>query len=1478
MRKNAKPRVMSLLLALVMVLGLLPRAAWAADAPLTGDGTADSPYLIADAEDLAAFRDLVNASDSNASHATLIDDIHLNNEAWVPFASQSEYPTTAYEGTFDGDGHTIWGLSISADTPYQGLFGAINGATIKNLSVDGHVTSSNNYVGGIVGKIQQGTVENCSFAGSVTTTRASGYVGGIAGHAGNTASQTATISGCVNLGSVSGETKGVAGGIVGYGKYATIQHCYNTGAISGGSRSGGIAGQLQNNCTATSCYNLGSVSGSTTAGEICDFLFTSSSLSGCYGDGVTAGAGTGTITDCGPIDSADSLLAKLGSPFAADTDDLNGGWPILSWQADGAPVPKDPKITIIGSADLYDTNSGPKPSTTLTIDYVDLEPVPVTWSLVAGDDVVALVTPDNADEDHSTISVQALAPGKATVRAETGDYSHTHTITVWPFVTTVEIEGTVAAGESVKAKIHVLGGGTLDEELLPSLKVQWKYLTSEDYAAGNTNHYQSIPGATGLTYTIPEDMAGDYLSFELRYRGEDRIPSSPTQILVPGETDQPESQPPLPSDDIQELLRWYTMRPVFGQDSNVSQVLAQYLTDQGFAGFDVAIQSVTQVYGGGDIAQTGDITYYYIDPNTTPAVRFSSHRVVFLLSKGGETLTAEVPVILGWDVDRVKAVMRDEISGNVILDTADAVVEDLSLPKVVDDKRWTLISWQSSDSDVLSISSKNQTNADTLFNPYVGIVKRGDTDQSVTLTATFHFQLANDVTGSETPIALVHTYPITVKALDSGDKGEIEADLLSKLDAGFAAKGLTDSVSGARLAPDERGVYAVANDIQLPTTRDFGVDGKYYPVTITTSNDAALKAPDVNNAARVAVYRPAVGEGETHGTITVTLHDRDTSVTASRTFHVSVPALTQAEIDAELALMARVKAAYFQGIQSGNAGKDDVRSDLAPFYAVYEKAGALVWVHTDTQRTEHGIVPVPIEGWEDLELWRLFKSSNPNVISHETLRVTRQPEPKAVTITSRLSSEALGRYGALYLSDPAGYPQYAALAPLHYQEVTTSASILPEAQTAPAALSQGDTIVVRGTRDPNRSTPVVETVNDVTITLTGLDRDVWIAPMTLTGLDERSTVYDVFVKMLGQDHTATRVKGTYIKAISGPKGTLTEQEYGEHAGWMYRVNGAIPDVYMGACPLDSGDTIQVFYTRDASQEDPDWHWPSGGSGSDDGSSNDGAASGKPEGPNGPLVQVKPSDPAGTYTVTLSQDRSGPQLVTIPHVGTGQLVVILHPDGREEVVRKSILNGTQAKFFLNQDTIVKLVDYSNAFGDVADSAWYSSAVDFVSGRGLFSGIRQDTFAPHLPLSRGMLATVLYQLEAPAPQNRSVSFADVASGAWYEDATAWAAETGIVSGYGDGRFGPEDSTTREQLAVMLFHYAQRLGISTGGRDSLAGFSDGSAAAPWAQDAVAWAVDTGILSGLPDGTLDPTGMTTRAEAATMLQGFVGVLLHSF
>lgn len=347
---------------------------------------------------------------------------------------------------------------------------------------------------------------------------------------------------------------------------------------------------------------------------------------------------------------------------------------------------------------------------------------------------------------------------------------------------------------------------------------------------------------------------------------------------------------------IASLGDYYKMYPVFGQDTNVTEILKQDLKDKGYENIDIKVAKVEEVFGDAGIAADGTITYFYADPNTAfrPAW-FGSYKVTFTLERDGAEVNYEdVPVILYWDRDKVKEVMTSEILNKVDSDAIkgenealDSVAENLVLPKTVDGKLWTQISWTSSNTNVISISDENQTSADTLFEPYVGVVKPGAEDQTVTLTATFTFQRTNDVTGSEGPITMNKVYQVTVKAINEDQAAEIREQLQAKLDAGFEKAGLTDAVTGDPLTV-ENDVYTAVNDIQLPTTRDFGVDGKYYPVVITSTDDALLEAPDVNNAARVTVYRPAVGAEAGTAAITVTIYDKNTSVSVSKTFTVQV--------------------------------------------------------------------------------------------------------------------------------------------------------------------------------------------------------------------------------------------------------------------------------------------------------------------------------------------------------------------------------------------------------------------------------------------------------------------------------------------------------------------------------------------------------------------------------------------------------------
>jgi len=1413
-----KKRLLSLLLVLAMVFSLMP-AALAADTvdvsalpeyTADADTSAGAAYKISTEEGLRAFAAAVKADDGKGTYNLsgvsfyLANDIALTG-TWTPVGSAASYPGDFFAGTFDGCGHTISGLNVQG----QGLFAAINQATIRNLNVSGTVSSTVNYVGGIVGKVQAGTIENCSFSGSVSSSKKSAYVGGIAG---GLYSANVTISGCANTADVTG---GYAGGILGYWKTAaTIQNCYNTGSITGSVKAAGIVAHL-NKGTIENCYSIGAVGGAAAQkGGI--FGFSGAAVKNCYYTLPETESVTGTATAATQITSPEGLADKLGSAFKEDTAGANNGYPILAWQA-GEAVKPDPRIELTGPATLWRTNTEPQPQATLTAACKDMDKdTQVDWTLTEGEGIVTLETPEGAGAANQSVIVKALAnaSGKAVITASADGITASLTLYVIPQITIVEIDGTAAVGATVRAKVYVLGGGEYDYANFPALQIQWRYATE---SAGTR---QDIAGATGLKYTIPENMAGNYLACRVNgidtnrtvpivsaeaaklqadasaltidtsdIRAAKRIAlpatgavngsaitwtSSDSSIIDPatGDVTLPASgiqtvtlsatltrgdatahrnfnirvwsQAEIDKDAAQGELRKLveqldgnvTLTPEYGRDTNVNAMLSAKLDDGSIA---VSVAKVEEVSGGAGVAADGTITYYYVDPNTTPLMHCGSYCVTFALSKAGATETLKVPVIIGWDALRVRTTISNEITAKLTAEglcaageTPAMVTQNLTLPKVIDGKRWALISWTSSDPTVIAISDKNQQTADTLFDPYVGVIKAPAQDKTVTLTATVTFQLTGT---QEQAITVSKVFTVTVK----GQESTLREQLQAKLNAGFAAYGgLRDAVTGEVL--EERdGKYIAANDIHFPTTGDFGVDGKDTPVIITSSDADTIVPPGVNNAARVEVYRPLPGEDAKDVTVTVTIKDKETGIAVSRDFVIAVQPLTQQEIDDELALMAEVKAHYFDGIRNGNTDPEHITGNLHAFREVYLNAdGQLVWVYDVDDQANHGIVPSELPGWQASERWRLFRSTNPAVISHENLLVTRATEHKAVTIVSELSSETLGKYAARY-------PDNADFQALSHQAVSAR-------------------LIVRGTA-PTSDEPQV-TTSTVTFQL-HTDTDMWIQPTIVYDQPEGTTAMDVFQQVLTANGYTYEAKGSYVQAITHPNGTrVAEFSKGPNSGWLFRVNGEFPDVTMSDYQLSDGDVIEVLFTANYMDE-PGLFLP--------------------------------------------------------------------------------------------------------FTDV-NNHWAYSAIKRVYNRGLMLGVSDTCFAPDQALSRAMLVTVLYRLADEPDVTADNPFTDVPAGQWYTNAVIWAAANGIVSGFGDGTFRPNEPATRAQAAVMLCGYAKLAGRDTTQRADLSAYADAAEIPSWALAEMQWANAAQLIRGRSDTILAPNAGTTRAEMAKILSTFIG------
>ena len=186
-------------------------------------------------------------------------------------------------------------------------------------------------------------------------------------------------------------------------------------------------------------------------------------------------------------------------------------------------------------------------------------------------------------------------------------------------------------------------------------------------------------------------------------------------------------------------------------------------------------------------------------------------------------------------------------------------------------------------------------------------------------------------------------------------------------------------------------------------------------------------------------------------------------------------------------------------------------------------------------------------------------------------------------------------------------------------------------------------------------------------------------------------------------------------------------------------------------------------------------------------------------------------------------------------------------------------------------IIDAIGDSMCFDDVTKGDWFYKDVEYVYNEGIMDGVSKREFAPNETLTRAMIVKILYRIEGEPAGYRSSDFNDVESGRWYTGAVAWAAEKEIVKGYGNGKFGPNDPVTREQLAAILYRYTQYKGWSTAAASgNLDGFKDAASVSSYAVDAMNWAVDEGLLKGA-NNKLSPKSNATRAQVAAIIHRYL-------
>ena len=251
---------------------------------------------------------------------------------------------------------------------------------------------------------------------------------------------------------------------------------------------------------------------------------------------------------------------------------------------------------------------------------------------------------------------------------------------------------------------------------------------------------------------------------------------------------------------------------------------------------------------------------------------------------------------------------------------------------------------------------------------------------------------------------------------------------------------------------------------------------------------------------------------------------------------------------------------------------------------------------------------------------------------------------------------------------------------------------------------------------------------------------------------------------------------------------------------------------------------------------------------------------------------------GAVVVSTAQPDYGEVVTIVPQPESGYVVeAVTVTDADGEALAVAALEDGSYQFTQPRGTVEIVVTFVAAseepvvlpFVDVAAEDWYGDAVAAVYAQGLMMGTAEDTFAPELVATRGMVVSILHRL-AGSPTVSAEVFEDVTADDWYGQAVAWAASEGIASGTSAETFSPNAAVTREQLAALLCNFAAQQGVDTTACSDLSNFDDAAAVSDWAQDAVSWAHAEGLLAGTSATTLSPQGEATRAQLAAMLVRF--------
>lgn len=1175
----------------------------------TAPKTENGVYQIGTAAELAWFADAVNKGNTTIN-GKLTANINLNGKTWTAFGKYdyNDAANSGFAGTLDGDRHIVSGLKST-----EGLVSCLSSAgTVKNLTVIGTVSGSS-HVGGIAAT-SSGTVENCLFDGTVTTSSSSASAGGIVGRA----SKGNRIVNCVNTGDIKNTCTSYSstlniGGIVGY-TYGTVENCYSTGNVSARTDRdtnkgiGGIAGQVYASAVLRNCYVTGAVTGPKAGiSPVVNLVASGATVENCY---YLHAAGTGAAI----VGTAQKTAEEMRTPeFAADvgmhldSGNSNGGFPVLPWQG-GTPVDNADLKAAAAAANALELRgmSAADAAKKAKADWY-AENVLGLYDLTDYNDKADLCEEYGIEEpgeavtnlhDYFLTALQKHFYKELGLDAENADLLKADATGVYQLrgLTPVssdpeeeeEIAQTYTGFLTLPASVTVPVEGSGEK----TVSLAW---TADNALVNTATGALTAPAAdkvtVTLTATLQSGAATKTKTFTLCLWSEN---AEKVQTL---------------EDIAVEFTRKNTaVQPLQGvglyDETNITQAFRRLLAEQGYA--DVADNSeITYVNGSAKangfdgtkvqyIADNGDIIYFTGDGTARQTVQYTGLK--FNITYAGVTKEITLRATVGRSADAVQKLLesaagslnwelirgentngatQSEVAGWTLYTVNDRITSNLTLPSSIAGRYDVKVQWGTRNTEWLYITNgTNGTGVGTVNRPLQPADGTALPEKAgkfrliarVTYDAFDDYTLAHITGDNGVEVYADVLFDATVAPFDSSVTSEMQNALAEKY------QGLLRDFVDKTKPVD---TTAVGDDMQMPRPallEKAGIMTDSYNQKVTMVS----LTPDVLdfNGYHAMVYRPLPGEKPVEAKYVVTITTRSSGLLLARQeFSFTIQPFTQQELNGAAVFMteARTENAYWDGIKNKNTVKTKVTSDLYPFAEICKNEdGTLKYVRGTVNMTFDGIEADDIPGWLDTEKYRCFRSSRPSVIENELLRVHQPEYNTTVTLDSVLTYTKYAQYWEKFgiNGTEESKERYKNFAQFYKQPIQIDLTV------------PGTT----GQNDPNENQTLT-----VKVKVDGYNKNGHtfrgISDFTFTGkANEDPTAWDAVKACLDSAKYTYTGSGAYIKSITDAAGnTLKEKGDGKSSGWMFGLTlqggtETLPKTTLDNTYLKDGDTLRLFFT------------------------------------------------------------------------------------------------------------------------------------------------------------------------------------------------------------------------------------------------------------------------------------------------------------